>query len=306
MKTIKLGKSNLHVPAIALGCMRLTELDDVQAESYLRSCIEKGLNFFDHADIYGGGKCEEMFARVLPLTPSQRESIIIQSKCSIVPGVMYDCSKEHIVSSVDKILKRLNIEYLDILLLHRPDALVEPEEVAKAFDELESAGKVRNFGVSNHRPMQIELLKKYVKQDIIVDQLQFSIPFSSMVASGMEVNMTTDGAVDRDGSVLDYCRLNDITIQAWSPFQMANWQGTFIGSDRYEELNKVMDELCEKYNVGKTGIATAWILRHPANIQMIAGTMNSSRLDDIIAASDITLTREEWYRLYLAAGHILP
>jgi len=306
MKKLRLGTSELEVPAVALGCMRITELDDAQAEIYVRNCMELGINFFDHADIYGGGECESQFARVLRRMPAEREKMIIQSKCSIVPGVMYDCSAQHIISSVDNILRRLETEYLDVLLLHRPDALIEPEEVAQAFDELASAGKVRNFGVSNHRPMQIELLKKYVKQPILVDQLQFSIPFSSMVSAGMEVNMTSDGAVDRDGSVLDYCRLNDITIQAWSPFQMADWQGTFIGSERYEELNRVMDELGEKYGLGRTGAATAWILRHPANIQMIAGTMNIGRLKDIAAAAEIRLTREEWYRLYLAAGHQLP
>lgn len=306
MRKIKLGNSSLEVPVIALGCMRLTELDAAQAEVYLKGCIEKGMNFFDHADIYGGGACEELFAKALSLTASEREKVIIQSKCSIVPGVMYDCSKEHIINSAEGILKRLNTEYLDVLLIHRPDALIEPEEVAEAFDRLQNDGKVRYFGVSNHRPMQIELLKKYIKQELLVNQLQLSIPFSGMISSGMEANMTTEGAVDRDGDVLNYCRLNDMTIQAWSPFQMANWQGTFIGSERYSELNAVMDELGEKYGVGKTGIATAWILRHPARIQMIAGTMNSERLDDIITASDITLTREEWYRLYLAAGHILP
>ncbi len=306
MKKIRLGTSQLEGSAVALGCMRITELDDVQAEKYLKTCIEKGINFFDHADIYGGGACEEKFARAMKLSPAEREKLIIQSKCSIVPDVMYDCSKEHIITSVDNILRRLDTEYLDVLLIHRPDALIEPEEVAEAFDELESAGKVRNFGVSNHRPMQIELLKKYVRQPLLVDQLQLSIPFSSMISAGLEVNMTSDGAVDRDGGVLDYCRLNDMTIQAWSPFQMANWQGTFIGSERYEELNKVMDELGEKYGLGRTGVATAWILRHPAKIQMIAGTMNTERLSDITAAADITLTREEWYRLYLAAGHQLP
>ena len=219
---------------------------------------------------------------------------------------MYDCSKEHIISSVEGILRRLDTEYLDVLLIHRPDALAEPEEIAEAFECLESSGKVRHFGVSNHRPMRIELLKKFVKQELLVNQLQLSIPVSGMIASGMEANMTSDGAVDRDGEVLDYCRLNGMTIQAWSPFQMADWQGPFIGSERYEKLNAVMDELAEKYGVGKTGIATAWILRHPAKIQVIAGTMNTARLDDIAAACDVELTREEWYRLYLAAGHILP
>jgi len=306
MKTIKLGTTGMDVPAVALGCMRLTGLEDAQAERYLKTCIEKGINFFDHADIYGGGECEEKFARVMELNSDRREKIILQSKCSIVPGVMYDCSKEHILCAVDGILRRLSTDYLDVLLIHRPDALVEPEEVAEAFELLENSGKVRYFGVSNHRPMQIELLKKYVRQPLQVNQLQLSIPFSGMISAGLEVNMTGPGAVDRDGSVLDYSRLHDMTVQAWSPFQTADWQGTFIGSGKYGELNAVMDGLGEKYGVGRTGIATAWILRHPANIQMIAGTMSPDRLDDITAGAGITLTREEWYRLYLAAGHILP
>jgi len=306
MKTIKLGSSELNVSPIALGCMRLTELDRGEANKYLNTCIEMGINFFDHADIYGGGSCEELFARALPLTPSMRENTIIQSKCSIVPGVMYDCSKEHIISSVDGILKRLGTEYLDVLLLHRPDALIDPEEVAGAFDILEASGKVRHFGVSNHRPMQIELLKKFVRHPILANQMQLSIPFAPMISAGMEANMTSEGAVDRDGGILDYCRLKDITIQVWSPFQMADWQGTFIGSSRYAELNQVMEELGEKYGLGPTGVATAWLLRHPARMQVVVGTMNAQRLDDIVAASDISLTREEWYRLYLAAGHILP
>ncbi len=306
MKMIKLGSSELSVSPIALGCMRLTELTESEAGKYLNSCIEKGINFFDHADIYGGGSCEELFARALPLIPSVREKIIIQSKCSIVPGVMYDCSKEHILSSVDGILQRLGTEYLDILLLHRPDALIEPEEIAEAFDILEASGKVRHFGVSNHRPMQIELLKKFVRQPIQANQMQLSIPFAPMISAGLEANMTSDGAVDRDGGVLDYCRLKDITIQVWSPFQMADWQGTFIGNPRYVELNRVMDELGEKYGLGATGVATAWLLRHPARMQVIVGTTNSQRLDDIAAAGSVSLTREEWYRLYLAAGHILP
>ena len=203
-------------------------------------------------------------------------------------------------------MKRLRTDYLDVLLLHRPDALVEPEEVAEAFDILEASGKVRYFGVSNHKPMQIELLKKYVKQSLNINQLQFSIPVSNMVANGMEVNMTTDGAIDRDGSVLDYSRLNDITIQAWSPFQMPEWKGCFIGSSEYEALNKKMDELAKKYGVSSTVIAAAWILRHPAKMQLITGTASVDRLKDIIKADDIALTRQEWYELYLSAGHPLP
>lgn len=306
MKTINLSTTDLKVPAIVAGCMRIDWLDKASLCNLINTCVELGINFFDHADIYGGGRCEELFADAFADTGIKREDIILQSKCSIVPGRMYNLSKEHILESVDNILKRLNTEYLDVLLLHRPDALVEPEEVADAFNILKESGKVNYFGVSNHKPMQIELLQKYTNQKLIINQLQLSIPVSNMIANGMEVNMTSDGAVDRDGSVLDYCRLKDITIQAWSPFQKANWTGCFVGSDDYSELNNVMNELARKYNVTPTTIASAWILRHPANMQLIAGTTNANRMKEIAAAANIELTREEWYRLYLAAGHILP
>lgn len=306
MKKIKLGNSDLMVPSVVVGCMRLCSLDEKAMNSYIHKAIDLGVNFFDHADIYGGGQSEIIFGEALKNDRSlKREDMIIQSKCGIKKGY-YDLSKEHIINSVDGILKRLNTEYLDVLLLHRPDALVEPEEVAEAFEKLEKSGKVRKFGVSNHKPMQIELLKKYVNQNLIINQLQFSIPVSNMIANGMEVNMDTYGATDRDGSVLDYCRLNDITIQAWSPFQMPNWKGPFLGSDEYKELNKTVKEMAEKYNATETMIASAWILRHPANIQIIAGTTNEGRLTQIVSSCDINISREDWYKLYLSAGHPLP
>jgi len=307
MKKIGLGGTDFLVPEIAMGCMRLTELEEKQQTTYINNCVQSGLNFFDHADIYGGGVCESAFGKAFKETGLKREEVIIQSKCGIIPGKMYDFSKEHILNSVDGTLKRLGMEYLDCLVLHRPDALMEPEEVAEAFDTLEKAGKVRYFGVSNHRPMQIALLKKYVNQKLLVNQLQFSIAFSGMIASGMEVNMDTNGAIDRDGSMIDYCRLNDITIQTWSPFQFGFFKGTFIGNrEVYPELNHVMDELAKKYDATPTGIATAWILRHPAKMQMIAGTTNQTRIDEIRKGTEISLTREEWYQLYLASGNILP
>ena len=306
MNTIKLSNTDFHVPAVAAGCMRINCLDEKALSSYIEGCIELGINFFDHADIYAGGECEKLFGQALSNMNINRGDIILQSKCGIVPGVMYDFSKEHIINSVDGILKRLGTDYLDILLLHRPDALVEPEEVAQAFDILESSGKVRHFGVSNQKPMQMELLQKYVRQKLVVNQIQYSIPFSNIVANGMEVNMLTDGAIDRDGSVLDYCRLKDITIQTWSPFQYGFFEGVFIGSDKYPELNKVLNELADKYNVTPTTIATAWILRHPANMQVIAGTTKLSRMKEIAVATSVKLERSEWYRLYLSAGHMLP
>lgn len=306
MKRQMLGNSMLEVPAVAAGCMRIHTLDESQVDEYIHTCLELGISFFDHADIYGKGGCESLFGRVFEQTEFRREDIILQSKCGIVPGVMYDFSKEHILQSVEESLRRLRTDYLDILVLHRPDALVEPEEVAEAFDILEGSGKVRHFGVSNHTPMQIELLKRYVKQDLLVNQMQLSLPFSNMIAAGLEANMLTDGAVNRDGSVLDYCRLHDITLQAWSPFQYGFFEGVFIDSDQYPELNQVLGDLAERYGSTKTGIATSWILRHPANIQMIAGTTNLKRMREIALASEIRLTREEWYQLYLSAGHILP
>lgn len=307
MKKTMLGKTGLEIPVIAVGCMRISEMETVRLTEHIRFCIEHGLNFFDHADIYGGGQCESRFAEAFKKTGYKREDVILQSKCAIRPGVMYDFTKKHILESVDGILKRLDTDYLDILLLHRPDALMEPEEVAEAFELLEKEGKVRHFGVSNHRPYQIELLNKYVKQELCANQLQFSIPFSNMVAAGMEANMLTDGAIDRDGGILDYCRLKDITIQAWSPFQYGFFEGIFLGNnEKYPELNKALEEISQKYDTTPTAIATAWILRHPANIQMIAGTTNTERMSEIIKGSEIRLEREEWYRLYLSSGHILP
>ncbi len=305
MKHIKFGSSGLEVPAIGLGCMRLTELEPWDISQYIWHCISLGVNFFDHADIYGKGECERLFGQSLKEIGIPRDQIILQSKCGIVPGWMYDLSYENIIRCVDGSLKRLGTEYLDILLLHRPDALVEPEEVAKAFDELETKGKVRYFGVSNHKPSQIDLLKTCVRQEIQTNQIQFSIPFSNIISSGMEANMNTDGAVDRSGDVLNYCRLNNITIQAWSPFQSRG--GAFVDNNEgYPDLNWALGEISAKYNVTKSTIAAAWILRHPAKMQTIVGTMNYYRMLEISRAVDIKLTREEWYRLYLSSGHILP
>ena len=306
MKKVNFGTTGLQVPAIVAGCMRLNSLDVSGAARYIENAVACGVNFFDHADIYGRGECEALFGKALKRTDIRREDIFVQSKCGIVPGVMYNLSKEHIIASADGILKRLGVEYLDVLLLHRPDALVEPEEVAVAFDELEKAGKVRYFGVSNMKPMQIELLKKYVKQPLVANQLQVSAAHSNMISNGLEVNMLTDGAVDRDGSVLDYCRLKDMTIQAWSPFQYGMIQGVFLQNDDFAALNQKLAEIGEKYGVSATTMAVAWLLRHPANMQVLAGTMNRDRFNEICKACDIQLSREEWYQIYMAAGNRLP
>jgi predicted oxidoreductase len=303
MKNISIGEGELTASEISLGCMRMADLSVAEATEMVNTAIEEGINFFDHADVYGGGKSEEIFAQTI--TPAIREKVLIQSKCGIRQNC-FDFSKEHILSAVDGSLKRLKTDYLDVLLLHRPDTLVEPEEVAEAFTILHSSGKVRYFGVSNQNPMQMELLNKYLNQKIIINQLQFSVMHTGMIDAGINVNMKADRSIDRDGSILDYCRLKDITIQAWSPFQYGMFEGVFLNKDKFPEVNKKIDEIAEKYGVTNSAIAVAWISRHPAKIQTVVGTMNKSRLKDICKASAVNLTREEWYAIYLAAGNKLP
>ncbi len=302
---MKLGTSALDVPVIAVGCMRMAALDKSAAEKFVQTALDEGLNFFDHADIYGKGRSEEVFAEAFHMTDDRRETVLLQSKCGIREG-MFDFSQEHILQAVDGILKRLRTEYLDVLLLHRPDALVEPEEVALAFDRLESSGKVRAFGVSNQNPMQIQLLKKSVQQPLVANQLQLSITNATMISQGFNVNMENDAAINRDGSVLDYCRLNDITIQPWSPFQYGFFEGVFLGNKNFPELNHIINEIAESYGVSDTTIVLAWLLRHPAHMQPVIGTMNPERLRACSQASAVHLTREEWYRIYKAPGNQLP
>lgn len=306
MKTVNLGTSGLKVPCIAVGCMRINKLEPAEAEHFVHAAIDQGAYFFDHADIYGNGDCESVFAKAIHMNSTVREKVLLQSKCGIRRGVAFDFSKDHILKSVDGSLKRLNTEYLDVLLLHRPDALVEPEEVAEAFDILQSNGKVRHFGVSNQNPMQIKLLKRYVRQPIVANQLQLSITNATMISQGQHVNMQDDFAVNRDGSVLDYCRLHDITIQPWSPFQYGMFEGVFLGNEKFPVLNRKIDEIAAKYSVSNTTITMAWLLRHPAGMQPVTGTMNVQRLKDCVKAAGIRLTREEWYEIYLAAGNTLP
>lgn len=304
MKTVSLGSTGQKVPAVVLGCMRLAELEENAVSSFLSQAVDLGITYFDHADIYGGGACEEIFGKAFPMTNTLREKVIIQSKCGIVPGKMYDLSKTYILKQVEASLKRLHTEYLDVLLLHRPDALMEPEEIAGAMEELKTSGKVRNFGVSNMKTSQIRLLQKCVDVPIQINQLQLSITNATLINNGMHVNRMADAAVERDGSVLDYCRLKEITVQAWSPFQSRD--GVFLGNPEYAQLNQKMEEIAAKYGVTPTAIAVAWILRHPANMQVLAGTMNPKRLEECARAADIRLSREEWYEIYMAAGNELP
>ncbi len=290
---------------VALGCMRISSLTEAEADKYVGSALDMGYNYFDHADIYGGGRCEEVFGGVLSRNKSLRDKITIQTKCSIKKG-MYDFSKEHIISSVEGSLKRLNVESIDVLLLHRPDLLMDPCEVAEAFDALESSGKVKAFGVSNHSPAQIELLRKYVKQNIVINQLQLSLTNAKMLSSGANVNLENDDGVNRDGYVRDYCRLNGITVQPWSPLQHGFIEGSFLNNEKFPKLNAKLKEMAQKYGVTDTGIAIAWLLRLPEKMQPIVGSINLERLEQISAAADIEMSAEDWYDLYLTAGYKLP
>lgn len=306
MKYLQLPNTDLKVSRIALGCMRIANKSVDEVEKLIETALNEGINFFDHADIYGGGRSEELFGEVLKKHPDWRQKMIIQTKCAIVPNKRYDFSKEHIVSSVRQSLKRLHTDYVDVLLLHRPDALCDPQEVAEAFDELYDQGLVRYFGVSNHTPLQIELLQKYTKHPLIINQLQLSIVHSVMIDSGLNMNMKEDFAIDKDGGVLDYCRLHDITIQPWSVVQASWAEGTFLDHKNYQKLNDVMKELADEYNVTKSAIAIAWLLRHPAHMQPIVGTTSVEHLKESCRACDIVLTRQQWYDLYLASGKTLP
>jgi len=304
MKQRNLG-GVLPASEISLGFWRVGGLEASAVRELVETAVEAGIDFFDTADIYAGGESETLLGGALKAS-GLREQVLVQTKCGIRPG-QYDFSKEHILSSVEGSLKRLQLDYLGVLLLHRPDTLMEPEEVAEAFQILHSQGKVRQFGVSNHKPQQIALLQKYLPFKLLANQLQFSLTNTSMIDAGIHANMELDKALDRDGAILDYCRLQDITIQVWSPLRYGVFGGTFLDNyEVYPDLNEALDELAAQKGVSKAAVAVSWILRHPAKMQVIAGTTNPQHLRELCKAGDISISREEWYGLYLAAGNPLP
>lgn len=294
------------LPRVVVGCMRLASARQKKADRLISAAVDNGLNFFDHADIYGNGESEAVFAKALKNAGISRDKVVLQSKCGIVPGVMYDFSKDHILKSVDGILSRLDTDRLEILLLHRPDALMQPEEVGEAFTKLYESGKVARFGVSNMKPMQIELLQSGLKNRIEFDQLQFSPVHAGAIQSGFEVNMETTGAADRDGGVLEYCRLKGITVQAWSPFQYGFIEGSYLGNPAFSRLNAALESVGAKYGISAAATVCAWISRHPAGIQTVCGTTDADRLSDIKKGAETVISREDWYRIYLEAGNMLP
>lgn len=313
MEKIKLGGSSLEASRIVLGCMRIADMEDRALAKHINRAIELGINLFDHADIYGDGDCERKFSKVLT-SEVNREDILLQSKCGIrhagdsnrKEDQYYDLSKDYILDSVDGILERLGTDYLDLLMLHRPDALMEPGEIAEAFDRLHDSGKVRHFGLSNFHTTQFDFVQKHTDHKLVTNQVQFGIGAPHMINSRMQANTPFEGAGDRDGGLLEHSRLNDVTLQAWSPFHYGYFEGIIMDDPKYRTLNDVLEDIGHSHGLTKNAVAVAWILRHPANMQTIIGTTNTSRLEDIAKAGDITLSREEWYRIYKAAGHMLP
>ena len=308
MRYITLGQDDKELSEIVLGMMRIKDKSVKEVEELVETALSVGINAFDLADIYGRGRCEELLGLVLKNRPDLREKMWIQSKCGIriEEFTYFDFSKDYIIKSVDGILQRLKIDHLDSLLLHRPDALMESDQVAEVFDLLYKQGKVRDFGVSNQNPMMMELLKKDVKQSLAVNQLQLSAAFTPGFESGFHVNMEDSQAAMRDGSIFEYCKLHDVVIQAWSVLQFGYFKGNFVGNEKFQALNQVLDRLAIKYEVTPSTIAISWILRYPAKIQAVVGTTNPKHLRKVSQAANFSLTRKEWYEIYLAAGNDLP
>ena len=308
MRYITLGQDDKELSEIVLGMMRIKDKSVKEVEELVETALSVGINAFDLADIYGRGRCEELLGLVLKNRPDLREKMWIQSKCGIriEEFTYFDFSKDYIIKSVDGILQRLKIDHLDSLLLHRPDALMESDQVAEAFDLLYKQGKVRNFGVSNQNPMMMELLKKDVKQPLAVNQLQLSAAFTPGFESGFHVNMEDSQAAMRDGSIFEYCKLHDVVIQAWSVLQFGYFKGNFVGNEKFQALNQVLDRLAIKYGVTSSTIAISWILRYPVKMQAVVGTTNPKHLREVSQAANFSLTRKEWYEIYLAAGNNLP
>lgn len=305
MKYIEFGSAKTPVSVIGAGTMRIAGMDHDTADRFVRTALDSGINFFDHADIYGGGRSEEVFGELIAGDPSLREKMFIQSKCGIRRG-WFDFSRDYILEAVDGILSRLKTDHIDSLLLHRPDALMEPDEVQEAFDALYKAGKVLNFGVSNMNPMQMELLKTGVTYPISANQVQMSLAHTPMLDAGFNANMNIDPSINRDGGILEYCRIHGTIVQTWSPLQVGYFTGTFLGNEKFPELNAKLAELAEKYGVNTDAIAYAWLLRYPAKMQVITGTTSPERLQSAATAADVELTKLEWYELYLSAGNRLP
>jgi len=325
MKTQILGSSPFQVSRIGYGCMPLggswdtnppTAQTRKEAVTIIRTALDQGINFFDHADIYCRGKSETVFSAIWREVPSLREKIILQSKCGIrfsgdpdeSSPHRFDLSYEHIINSVEGSLKRLKTDYLDILLLHRPDPLVEPEEVSRAFDELQQSGKVRYFGVSNHTAAQIALLQKYLHQPLCVNQVAFNVIHTHMLDEGIVYNQSNPKLARNEGT-FEFCRLHNITLQAWGSLAWGLLTGreSEQPSESINTTATIITEMARQKGVSPEAVLVAWILRHPAKIQAIIGTTKPERIRLACQADEVDLNREEWYTLFVSGrGESLP
>ncbi|MCZ0716783.1 aldo/keto reductase [Aerococcus kribbianus] len=308
----QIGNADLYASPLILGIMRMADKSTKEAAVALETAFDHGIYHIDSADIYGKGEADSRFGQALKASSLNRDDLIIQNKAGIVikeaGGPRYDFSKAHLISAVDQSLEKMGIDYLDNFLLHRPDPLMQVEEVAEAFYYLKHSGKVRHFGVSNFNPSQIEFLQSALLDKLQTNQLQFGLMHADMISQGVNTNMSYDEGASENGNagLIEYCRFKQITIQAWSPFQFGMIQGSFIDHPDFPELNAKLAELADRHQVGKNAIAAAWILKHPANMQVIIGTMTPDHIKDSAQAAHIKLSNQEWYDLYLAAGHPLP
>ena len=309
MRYVSFGNEGEKVSEVMLGLMRIPDMDAQEVADLIRAGLDAGIDSLDNADIYGGGRSEELLGKVFAMSPSLRNAVFLQTKCAIrLEGgaVWYDHSKEHILRSAENSLKKMRTDRIDSFLLHRPDALMEPEEIAEAFTLLHDSGKVRYFGVSNYNPVMIDMLKEYLAFPICTDQIQLSAAHTLPFNAGFQFNTPWEGAAMRDGGILEYCRMNEIVIQTWSSLQYGFFEGSILGSDLYPELNKVLDRIAEEKGVTPAAVAVAWILRYPAKMQAVVGTTNPEHLRETAKAADIELTRKEWYEIYVSAGNKLP
>lgn len=309
MRYIEFGKNKAQVSEIVLGSMRIPAMSAAEVGELIETCLDEGINMIDTADIYGGGHSEELIGEALAAKPGLRGEVFLQTKCSIrftENGSYFDFSKDYIIEAVNASLKRLKTDHVESLLLHRPDVLMEPDEIAEAFDELHDAGKVLEFGVSNQNPLQMKRIARATRYPLAANQIQLSVAFAPAFEAMLNVNMENDASAMRDGGIFEYCERKDMAIQAWSVFQHGYFAGTFLGAPEYPELNAKLDELAEKYGVTPGAVALAWILRYPAKMQAVIGTTKASRIRECARACDFTLTRAEWYDLYKAAGRQLP
>ena len=325
MKTVFLGQNKTPVPAFIQGLMRTSELSVEELEALLERDLEFGITYLDTSDIYADGYCETLLGNVFARNPGLREQFILQTKGGIRKGkrgfAYYDFSKEHIINACESSLKRLQTDHIDYYLLHRPDALMNPEEVAEALEQLYKSGKVQHFGISNCNTGQIALLQKYVQVPLEINQMEFTLGHSLMLDSGMDVNRVETQSYDHDEGVMNYCRLHHITIQAFSPFRADKNRNTgtlidrygvkvetrpFLNNPEYPEINEKLQEYASAYGVSPAAIVIAWILRHPADMQILLGSTKPERLRDSLKGQDVILDREEWYDLYMAAGGIVP